>query len=301
MTDMQEAIRKSAVLIESLPYIRRFRDKIVVVKFGGAAMENVDILYQVLRDVVYMESVGMRPVLVHGGGPAISAAMKERGKEPVFVQGRRVTDAETLEIVRDVLAHQINADICRRLEDEGGDAVPVAHGDDGALLGKKKTFKTRNPDGSVETADLGFVGELTGVDEALFRSITARGDIPVVAPLATGPDGEVLNVNADSVAGFLAGALKAEKAIFLSDTHGIMRDPKDPDSFASSLTEDEIEAMIAHGAIDGGMLPKVAACVQALEGGVAKAHIVDGRIRHSLLLEIFTDEGIGTEIVRRSD
>lgn len=298
MSKMEQAIRKSAVLIESMPYIQRFRGKPMVVKFGGAAMENARILDQVLRDVVYMELVGMRPILVHGGGPAISAAMKERGKEPVFVQGRRVTDKETLEIVRDVLANRINADICRRLEAQGGRARAVARGDDGALAGGRKKLKAKNDQGGEDEIDLGFVGELTGVDGEMFDRVSASGRIPVVAPLATGPEGEVLNVNADSVAGYLAAALKAEKIVFLSDTHGILRDPADPDSLASTLSEEETMEMIGKGVIDGGMMPKVDACIQALDGGVAKAHIVDGRIQHSMLLEIFTDEGIGTEIVK---
>ena len=295
---ISEAIRKAAVLIESLPYIRKFRDKIVVVKFGGAAMERPDILDSVLRDVVYMETVGMRPVLVHGGGPAISAAMKERGKEPVFVQGLRMTDAESLEIVRDVLANGINADIRARLEAEGAHPVPVADGADGALRARRKTLTIENERGEKEEASLGFVGDMVGVDADRFRRLTEAGRIPVVAPLATGPEGETLNVNADSAAGFLAGALGAEKIVFLSDTHGIRRDPDDPDSFAPTLTEVEIRDMIAGGVIAGGMLPKVGAAIGALDNGVPKAHIVDGRVRHSLLLEIFTDRGIGTEIVK---
>ncbi|HRU07033.1 MAG TPA: acetylglutamate kinase [Candidatus Brocadiia bacterium] len=297
MISQEEAIRKSAVLIESLPYIRQFRGRLVVVKFGGAAMESPEILDQVLRDVVYMESVGMRPVLAHGGGPAISAAMKARGKQPVFVKGRRVTDEETLAIARDVLVNQINADICERLSRLGGHPEPVSNGADAALIGRKVLFKVRNAQGVEEEVDLGLVGEVTAVDTQRFWELTMRGIIPVVAPLATNPAGGALNINADTAAGFLAGALRAEKVVFLSDTHGILRDPKDKESLAPTLTGAEIRAMIAAGAIDGGMLPKVEACLAALAGGVSKAHIVDGRIKHSLLLEIFTDQGIGTEIV----
>jgi len=297
MISQEEAIRKSAVLIESLPYIRQFRGRLIVVKFGGAAMDSPDILDQVLRDVVYMESVGMRPVLAHGGGPAISAAMKARGKQPVFVKGRRVTDEETLAIARDVLVNQINADICERLRRMGGHPEPISDGTDGALTGRKALFKVRNADGVEEEADLGLVGEVTAVDTQRFWELTMRGIIPVVAPLATNPAGGALNINADTAAGFLAGALRAEKVVFLSDTHGILRDPKDKNSLAPTLTGKEIQAMVTAGAIDGGMLPKVEACMAALAGGVSKAHIVDGRIKHSLLLEIFTDKGVGTEIV----
>ena len=295
---IDEAIRKAAVLIESLPYIRKFRGKTVVVKFGGAAMDRPEILDSVLRDVVYMETVGMRPVLVHGGGPAISAAMEERGKEPVFVQGLRVTDAEALEIVREVLANGINADICRRLEASSAHPAPVAEGGDGALRARRKTATVENEQGEKAEVSLGFVGDMVGVDVERFGALIEAGRIPVVTPLATGPEGETLNVNGDSAAGFLAGALGAEKIVFLSDTHGIRRDPDDPDSFAPTLTEIEIRDMIDGGVIGGGMLPKVAAAIAALDKGVPKAHIVDGRIRHSLLLEIFTDRGIGTEIVK---
>lgn len=297
MISQDEAIRKSSVLIESLPYIRQFRGRLVVVKFGGAAMDSPEILDQVLRDVVYMESVGMRPVLAHGGGPAISAAMKARGKQPVFVKGRRVTDEETLAIARDVLVNQINADICDRLHRMGGHPEPISNGADGALTGRKAFFKVRNAEGVEEEVDLGLVGEVTAVDTQRFWELTMRGIIPVVAPLATNPAGGALNINADTAAGFLAGALRAEKVVFLSDTHGILRDPKDKESLAPTLTGADIQAMIAAGAIDGGMLPKVEACLAALAGGVSKAHIVDGRIKHSLLLEIFTDKGVGTEII----
>ena len=295
---LEDAIQKAAVLIEAMPYIRIFRDRAVVVKFGGAAMESPDILDQVLLDVVFLETVGMRPVLVHGGGPAISAAMKARGKEPRFVHGHRVTDAETLEIARDVLANRINADICERLECLGGRAEAIASGTDGALQARRKLAEHRGGDGAVERIDLGFVGDMTGVDSKRFHELCGQGVVPVVAPLATGPDGEVLNVNADVVAGFLAGALGAEKAVFLSDTHGILQDPDDDKSFANSLSEAQVEELVSKGVIDGGMLPKVAACIAALDGGVRKAHIVDGRIKHSLLLEIFTDQGVGTQIVK---
>ena len=295
---LEEAIRKAAVLIEAMPYIRTFRKQIVVIKFGGAAMDRPEVLDQVLLDVAFLATAGMRPVLVHGGGPAISAAMKARGKEPTFVHGHRVTDAETLAIARDVLATQINADICARLERAGGASAAIADGADGALRARRKVTRVAAPDGGVKEVDLGFVGDMTGVDLDRFLDLTGCDIVPVVAPLATGPDGEVLNVNADAVAGFLAGQLKAEKAVFLSDTHGILTDPGDETSFADSLSEQRVQELIDQGVIEGGMLPKVAACLAALDGGVRKAHIVDGRIRHSLLLEVFTDKGVGTQILK---
>jgi len=295
---LDDAIRKAAVLVEAMSYIRAFRNRIFVVKFGGAAMESPEILDQVLVDVAFLESVGIRPVLVHGGGPAISAAMKAAGKEPRFVRGHRVTDEETLRIAREVLADRINADICGRLKAAGGQPVPIADGSDGALRAERKLSEFTNEDGTIEKVDLGLVGRMTGADTERFHNLCRQGLVPVVAPLATGPSGEVLNVNADMVAGFLAAAVDAEKAVFLSDTHGILTDPNDAASFAESIDEALLEALIEKGVIDGGMLPKVEACIAALDGGVRKAHIVDGRIKHSLLLEIFTDKGVGTQILK---
>jgi acetylglutamate kinase len=224
--------------------------------------------------------------------------MKARGLTPRFVHGHRVTDADTLAIARDVLANQINADICSRLARAGGRPAAVADGSDGVLRAQRRLARVRTADGRTEEVDLGLVGDIVAVDVERFLELTRRDFIPVVAPLATGDDGEVLNVNADMVAGFLAGALKAEKAVFLSDTHGILTDPKDAQSFAPTLTEAQVRDLIHKGVIDGGMLPKVEACIVALDGGVRKAHIIDGRIKHSLLLEIFTDAGVGTQVLR---
>jgi len=298
---MQEAIRKADVLIEALPYIRSFRDKIVVIKLGGSAMEDDKELDGLLQDVVFMSEVRMKPVLVHGGGRAISEEMRRRGLEPAFVQGHRVTDAETQEVVVVVLGRRVNADIARRVAAVGARPVCLWQGmDEGPplLRARRKTVPGTGPGGAPEEIDLGFVGVMESVDSDRILPICAEERVPVIAPLAAGPGGETLNINADLVASFVAGALQAEKLVFLSDTHGVLRDPGDESSFAPTLTENELNALIEKGAIDGGMLPKVEGCVKALDRGVKKAHIIDGRIPHSLLLEIFTRRGIGTQVVR---
>lgn len=295
---MDEAIRKAAALIEALPYIQAFQGKTFVIKFGGAAMEDPATLGCVLDDVVFLQAVGIRAVLVHGGGPEISREMKARNIQPKFVHGHRVTDEATLGIVRDVLANRINAGLCERFRALGGRPVSFADPDRGALRAERRRTRIQRPDGGYEEADLGFVGDMTGIDEAMFRRALDAGQAPVVASLARGEKGEILNVNADAVAGFVAAALKAEKAVFLTDTHGILTDPKDKTSFADTLTRTHIDDLIRQKVIDGGMLPKVAACLRALDGGVGKAHIIDGRLKHALLLEIFTDKGVGTQILQ---
>ena len=294
---MEDAIRKATVLIEAMPYIRAFRDKVFVIKFGGAAMEDPATLECVLDDVMFLETVGVKPVLVHGGGPAISREMKKRRIEPTFIHGHRVTTEETIEIVRDVLANQINASICRILESMDGRATPFTDPDNGALRAKRRIARETLPTGRVEEYDMGLVGDMVGIDRTLFREALDARTVPVVAPLAQGPDGETLNVNADMVAASVAAGLRAEKAVFLTDIHGIMTDPNDPASLASTLTATQIENMIADGTISGGMLPKVAGCRAAIAAGVSKAHIIDGRGKHALLLEIFTRDGVGTQII----
>jgi len=298
MQAMQEAIRKAKALIEAMPYIRAFRDKIVVVKLGGAAMEDPATMGCVLDDVVFLEAVGVKPIVVHGGGPAISREMKRRKIEPKFVLGQRVTDEATMEIVREVLVNRINAEILRTLEDLGGHGAPFADPDRGALRARRRIVRREKPDGSVEEFDMGLVGDMESIDADMFRQTLASRAVPVVAPIARGPDGEALNVNADIAASFVAGELRAEKAVFLTDTHGIRTDPEDPDSHASTLTLTHIDDLVRTGVISGGMLPKVDACRAALAKGVRKAHIIDGRLQHALLLEIFTDEGVGTQIVQ---
>ena len=296
---MQEAIEKAAVLIEALPYIQSFRGKPVVIKFGGAAMENDDILRNVLLDIVFMEQMGMYPILVHGGGPFITAEMAKRGKEPTFVEGHRVTDEETLDIAFDVLVGQISAKIVGIIRKQGGRAHCVW--DDGSpVRACKHLLEVRDENGEAKWVDVGLVGTVTDVDVEALMTLCEQGIVPVVPSIASAQDREDgrYNVQGDTVAIGLAKTLKAEKLVFLSNTHGILTDPSDPDSYLSSATEKDIEGLIADGTISGGMLPKARACLEALSSGVHKTHIVDGRIRHSLLLEIFTDEGIGTQIVR---
>ena len=291
---MEEAIRKSKALIEALPYIQSFKDKIVVVKFGGSAMVNKDTFQSVLQDVVFMKSIGMKPVIVHGGGPFISSEMEKRGKKPLFINGCRVTDKETLEIAIDVLTNQIGNLIIDQINEMGAKGVCVWGENNSPIKAIKLVSKSN--DGS-ETEDLGYVGEPTEIECDSFMDLFEYDQIPIVPPIAKGVDGENYNVNADNVASFVAGALKAEKLVFISDTHGISTDPSDPESFVSTLHEDEVNRLIKSGVISGGMLPKANACISAMREGVRKAHIIDGHIPHSLLLEIFTDKGIGTQII----
>jgi acetylglutamate kinase len=289
---MEEAIRKADVLIEALSYIKGFRDKLVVIKLGGSALTDMSLLRDILKDVIFMKVVGMRPILVHGGGPHITQEMSRRGKSPQFIQGHRVTDKETLEIVVEVLVNQVNAGILKELKALGDGGVSMWRGGKPPLRAER--YQVRDENG--QAIDLGLVGELSSMEEKAFCKVCRAGKIPVVPPLARSSSG-VLNINADSVAAFVAGALKAEKLVFLSNTHGIMLDPKDETSTASTLSKVEVQSLIEKGIITGGMLPKSRACLMALESGVRKAHIIDGKIPHSLLLEIFTDKGVGTQIV----
>jgi len=257
-------------------------------------MVDKDTFQSILQDMVFMKSIGMNPVIVHGGGPFISSEMEKRGKKPHFINGYRVTDKETLDIAIDVLTNQIGNQIIDQIEEMGARGVCVWSGDDSPIKGQK--FISKSDDGSM-TDDLGYVGELTEIEHDRFISLFDDGQIPIVSPIAKGIDGENYNVNADNVASFVAGALKAEKLVFISNTHGISTDPSDPESFVSTLHEDEVNKLIKSGVISGGMLPKANACISAMREGVKKAHIIDGHIPHSLLLEIFTDKGIGTQII----
>ncbi len=283
---MERAIEKAAVLIEALPYIKSFHHKVVVVKLGGAAMTEERVLHSVVHDVVFMEQVGMFPLIVHGGGPRISAAMKEAGLEPRFVDGQRYSDEKTLEIAAEVLIGELSADIVRRIDATGGVAVAVNGRDSNFLRGQKRAGK-----------DLGLVGEITGVDLELAKRMLAGDIIPIVAPLARGAAGELYNVNADLAAARIAQELGAEKLVFLSDVPGILSDREDTDSLLSTVTSDQVRELIESGKIEGGMLPKVEAGLRSLAAGVNKVHLISGLVRHSLLLEIFTDRGVGTQMV----
>jgi len=280
---------KAAILVEALPYILRFWGKVVVVKYGGNVRADDDTddaaaLAQFAEDVVLMRSVGMLPVVVHGGGPQIGSLMARLGKVPEFHDGHRVTDAETLEIARMVLVGKVNREIVSSINVHGALAVGLS-GEDANLI----TAVAR-------PGQLGFVGDVEVVDPSLIERLLAQGLIPVVATIAADAAGQAYNINADAVAGAVAAALHAEKLVFLTDVAGVRSDPEDPASLLRTVTVDELDAMVASGAAAGGMVPKVEACTRAVRAGVARAHILDGRVAHALLLEIFTDQGVGTMI-----
>lgn len=291
---MQGPIQKADVLIEALGWIRQFRGKTIVIKLGGSVMEDTCALGHLLLDVVFMETVGMQPVLVHGGGAAISQAMSAAGLQPRWVQGRRYTDQATLEIVERVLAGQINDSLVERIRLLGGAAQGLNFRTQNVLFGHQITLP--GPNG--EELDLGFVGDVTRVDGAAIRALCAQGVVPVIPSMCAGDSGQKFNVNADTAATAVAQTLEAEKLVFLSDVNGVRRDKNDPSSLIDSLTAAEAQQLIASGAIESGMIPKVQACLATLEHGVRKIHIIDGRLRHSLLLEIYTSRGVGTEIIQ---
>jgi acetylglutamate kinase len=289
---MQKIIEKAEVLVEALPYIQRFRNEIIVVKFGGSAMEEKAHADGVLADVTFMECVGMKPVIVHGGGKAISRRMKEKGIEARFVRGLRVTCEDTIRVVEKTINEEINPEIVETLTRMGAPARGL-RGDQVLRVVRKTETDAKTG----EVLDWGFVGEPDEVDTAPILALLAQGVIPVITPLGLGPDGMVHNVNADVAAAAVAKALKARKLAFITDVPGLLRNAEDPDSIMSTLRIGEVEELIAKGVIDGGMLPKVQSGVEALRAGVRKIHMIDGRMAHSLLLEIFTDKGVGTEIV----
>lgn len=290
---MDSAIRKAEVLIEALSYIRQFRDKLTVIKLGGSAMEDPDALRTTLQAVVFMETVGLRPILVHGGGKPIDRAMAAMGLKPRKVQGRRYTDEETLAIVVRVLLEEINTGIEKQIRALGGRAVGPHLGSIQYLRGEKLSLAGEKG----EPIDLGRVGSVSAVDVDLLRDFCAAGVVPVIPSLAIDAEGHWLNINADTAAAAVAAHVGAEKFILLTDTPGILRDRRDPDSLIRSVDARDCETLIRDKVIDEGMIPKVEACLDALRGGVKKTHIIDGRVKYSLLLEIYTDTGVGTEIV----
>jgi len=294
---MNEAIRKAEVLIEALSYIRTFRDRITVIKLGGSAMEDPDALRTTLQAVVFMETVGLRPVLIHGGGKPIDRAMAASGLQPRKILGRRYTDDATLDIVVRVLNNEINADIVKQIRELGGRAVGLHTGPLQALFGSRLTLHGDNG----ETFDLGRVGTVDRVDTQMIQDFATASCIPVIPSLAIDADGGWLNVNADTAASAVAAELKAEKFILLTDTPGILRDRHNPNSLLTSLDADDCQELIRTGIIDSGMIPKVEACLDSLRAGVRKTHIIDGRVRYSLLVEIYTHSGIGTQIVLKRE
>ena len=298
---LKSAIEKADVLIEAMGWIREFRDKVTVIKLGGSVMEDPEALRHLLVDIVFMETVGMRPIVVHGGGAAISRAMAEANIEPRFIQGRRYTDRATLGIVERVLAGEVNQRLASRIEEFGGRAMPLnftGPTNNNVLFGEPLKLLD-NEGGEV---DLGFVGRVTRVDRQAIDNLTYAGQVPVIPSMCETDDnteggGQRLNVNADTAATAVAQAVGAEKLVFLSDVNGVRRDKDDPESLIHSLSADQSRDLIDQGLIDAGMIPKVEACLETLSKGVGKVHIIDGRLRHSLLLEIYTNSGVGTQIV----
>jgi len=290
----QKAIQKADTLIEALGWIRKFRDTTTVIKLGGSVVEHPDSLRHLLVDIVFMSTLGMRVVVVHGGGKAISRAMDAAGLAPRFVQGRRYTDDATLAIVEKVLATDLNHDLVARLEEYGGRAMSLNFLSTNVLFGERLSLA--EPGG--EAIDLGHVGTVTRVDRLTIDNLTYAGQVPVIPSMALGPDGGKLNVNADTAATAVAAAIGAEKLVVLSDIPGVLVDVNDPESLIHSLTASEARRLIANGTIAAGMIPKIEGCLETLEQGVKKIHIIDGRLRHSLLLEIYTTSGVGTELVR---
>ena len=291
---MEKLIEKAMTLIEAMPYMQTFRGKTFVIKYGGNAMIDEKLKHSFAQDVVLLRFIGINPVIVHGGGPQIGTTMERMGKKPTFVSGQRVTDEETMDIVEMVLGGKVNKEIVNLINQAGGRAVGLT-GKDGGLIQAKKLKMTKRSEetGETEIIDIGLVGEVTEVRPGALEALDAGGFVPVIAPVGVGAHGETYNINADLVAGAVAGALKAEKLILLTDQSGILDKDK---NLISSLNKKKVEDLVHKGTIGGGMLPKTRSCFEALEAGCAKVHIIDGRVPHALLLEIFTQSGIGTEI-----
>ena len=287
---------KAEILVDALPYIREFYGKTVVIKYGGNAMINDELKENVMRDVALMKFVGIRPILVHGGGPEITSFLKKVGKESTFVSGLRVTDEETVEIAEMVLDGKLNSEIVGLLNLRGVRAVGLSGKDAGLIKAKKKLATVYENDMEHEV-DIGYVGAVTEIDTALITDLLNQGYVPVIAPIGMGEHGESYNINADYVAAEIAGAMRAEKMLLLTDVEGVYQDFTDKGSLISQLRMDEAKEYIRSGVIDGGMIPKVEACLRALEAGAHKAHIIDGRLAHSIILEIFTSRGIGTMVL----
>lgn len=289
---MQQMIEKAGALVEALPYIQKFRGDTVVVKFGGSIMESEIGYRNILKDVAFMECVGLQPVLVHGGGKTVSKRMREARIQPDFLQGLRVTNEQSIGVVESVLNNEVNPHLVEIIETQGGKARGI-HGED-IIRVKKHTGIDPQTGGEL---DWGYVGKVTDVDIEPVKAFLTSNIVPVITPLGRGEDGKLYNVNADEVANAVACALKARKLVFLSDVPGLMKDQTDPSSLITTLHLNEVQDLIDRGIIAGGMLPKIAGSVEALKAGVSKVHIIDASQPHSLLLELFTDRGVGTEIV----
>lgn len=296
--DSKQAMNVAKVLTEALPYIKRFAGKTVVIKYGGNAMVDEELKKGFARDIVLMKTVGINPVVVHGGGPQIGDLLKKIGKESEFIEGMRVTDAETMDVVQMVLGGLVNKDIVSLINKQGGKAVGLS-GKDADMIRAKKLHVSRNTPGIdvPEIIDIGHVGEVVNVDASLIHKLVHENFIPVIAPIGVGEEGESYNINADLVAGKLAETLKAEKLILLTNIQGLL---DKNDKLLTGLTAQEVDALIADGTIYGGMLPKIACALEAVKNGVRTSHIIDGRVEHAVMLELFTDKGIGT-LIKRGD
>ena len=294
---MEQGLGKARVLVEALPYIQKFTGKTVVIKYGGHAMVDPVLKESVIMDVLLLHSVGIRPVLVHGGGPEINAMLKKMGIESQFVRGLRVTDTQTMEIAQMVLLGKLNTEMVSLLNRFGGKSVGLSGKDARLLMATKKPMQMPNSQGQMEEVDLGCVGEIQNVNPDILETLLGQGYIPVISPVASGANGETYNVNADTAAGKIAEALKADKLLLLTDVSGILRDLSDKDSLISTISREEVDQLAEQGILSGGMLPKVECAVSALESGVGSVHILDGRLSHAILLELFTDGGIGTMFV----
>jgi len=291
---MEKLIEKAKILIEAMPYIHTFRGKTFVIKYGGNAMSEEILKQGFAQDVVLLRYIGINPVIVHGGGPQIGKAMERMGKKPSFILGQRVTDEETMEIVEMVLGGKINKEIVHLINQAGGKAVGLTGKDGGLIQAKKlRLAKTSEETGVTEIIDIGLVGEVTEVRPGVLFALDQGGFIPVIAPVGAGANGETFNINADVVAGAIAGVLKSEKLILLTDQAGILDKDK---KLITTLSKKKTELLVQTGVINGGMIPKTRSCFEALDAGCSKVHIIDGRVPHALLLEIFTKEGVGTEI-----
>ncbi|WP_019879104.1 acetylglutamate kinase [Succinispira mobilis] len=294
---LNESMAQVKTLVEALPYLKKFKGATVVIKYGGHAMLNSELKEQVLQDIIFLQFAGLKPVVVHGGGPEITSLLKQLGKKSEFINGLRVTDEETMAIAEMVLVGKINTELVAMLNKQGSKAIGLS-GKDGNLIVARKYLSDIYENGEIKSVDIGFVGDVEQVNIELIETLLTAGYIPIIAPIGVGINGESYNINADSVAGEIAGALKAEKLLLLTDTKGIYSDFGDEDSFITTLSFESAQELMNEGKIDGGMIPKVKACVTALAAGAKKTHIVDGRQPHTILLEIFTDSGVGTEVIR---
>lgn len=288
------------ILVEALPYIKKFHQKKIMIKYGGHAMIDAAAKSSTARDTVLLKYVGMKPIVVHGGGPEISRSMSKLGKEPKFIGGLRVTDQETMDIVKMVLVGKINTEIVSNIGLHGGKGVGISGKDNMLLKARKRSpqIVVNQETGEEQMVDLGLVGEIESINPEILKVLTENNYVPVISPIGVDDKGETLNLNADTVAGEVAGEVGAEKLIILTDVPGILRDHSDPESLIKRVTIPEVMDLIEDGTVRDGMLPKVLTCISALENGVKSAHIIDGRVKHSVLLEIFTKQGIGTMITR---